>query len=165
MEYIGLYKKHLVMLDYLESENYVYQVWNAGIRKYFKTNSMLNAFAKLIKDLGKENIIFADDGEYWYKQYLKDEELYTDTYMEHAIGLSCKYDLKKLTNSKGKKLQKYKANRNYFNINPNCDGYEHIQKLVKVGWMKEYRPNFFKCTWQGIYWLECKYDLKIYEEE
>ena len=165
MEYIGLYKKHLIILDYLENENYVYTVWNLSIRKTFKTNSMLNAFAKVLQDLGKDNIIFTTDGEYWYKQYFKNEELYTDTYMEHTIGLSSKYSLKDLVNSKGKKLQKYRAYRNYFNINPSCDGYDHMQKLVKAGWMEEYRPNFFKCTWQGIYWLKCKYDLKIYEEE
>lgn len=164
MEYIGLYEKDVLWFEYCENENYYYRTYNGRIKR-FKTNSYLNAFAKCIHDLGQDNIIFTETGERWLKMYLENKDIYENTLMEHAIGLSRKYDLKNLVNSKGEKLKRYCAWRNYYNIEPNCDGYDVIQKLVKARFMKEYQPNYFKCTWQGIYWLECKYDLKIYEDD
>ncbi len=85
--------------------------------------------------------------------------------MEHAIGLSCKYNLKNLVNSKGKKLKRYKSYRNFFCTTPNTDDYQKIQELVNKGFMRETEPNYFTVTQEGYYWLECKYDLKIIKYE
>ena len=165
MDYIGLYKKDVLWIEYCESEHYYYRTYNGVAVKHFKTNSFLNAFAKCIHDLGQENITFTENGERWLKMYLTYKDVYENTLMEHAIGLSSKYNLKNLVNAKGEKLKRYCAWRNYYNVEPNDDDYDIIQELVKFGFMKEFQPSFFKCTWQGIYWLECKYDIKIYEDE
>lgn len=163
MEYIGLYKKDVLWIEYCENENYYYGTYNGTVRtKRFKTNSMLNAFAKCIHDLGQDNIIFTEKGEHWLKMYLENKDIYENTLMEHAIGLSSKYNLRNLINAKGEKLKCYWAGRNYYFVTPICDVYDVIQKLVKAGFMEKDQPYYFKCTWKGIYWLECKYDLKIY---
>ena len=166
MEYLGLYKKDILILEYCQNEKYYYWTWHGTItRKTFKTNSMLNAFAKTIKDLGTEDIVWSIDGEHWLKMYQENKDVYENTLMEHAIGLSKKYKLDNLVNAYGEKLKRYCAWRYHFYSEPIGKDYKTIQKLVKFGFMEEYQPNYFKCTWEGLYWLECKYDLEIYEDD
>lgn len=161
---VGYYHGKELVIFYHESENYEYTN-NYDVKRYFKINSGLKAVAKAFHDLGDENITRNEQDSYWYDLYQKNKKVYESTIMEHAIGLSCKYKLKKLVNSKGQKLKRYKAYRNYYNISPNCESYEEMQELVKAKFMEEYAPDFFRVTWQGYYWLECKYDLKIIKDE
>ena len=160
---LGYYKGRKLVIFYHESENYEY---TDGLKsEFFKTNSGLNAIAKTFHDLGLENITISNEGKFWYDLYQKNKIIYESTIMEHAIGLSNTYDLKNLVNSNGEKLKRYKCYRNYYNTNPNCDNYQEVQELVNKHFMKEIAPNYFAVTWQGYYWLECKYDLKIIKDE
>lgn len=157
---LGYYNEKKLVIYYHEDENYEYTN-NSDVRKHFKTNSGLNAVAKTFYDLGKENITLSEQGKYWFDKYQGRKIIYESEIMEHAIGLSVKYSLKNLVNSKGKKLKRYISYRNYYSTAPNCDSYQEVQELIKYGFMKEIEPNYFAVTWKGYYWLECKYDLII----
>ena len=85
-----------------------------------------------------------------------------NTIMESAIGLNKRYRLDNLVNAKGKPLKRFVAYRNYYNISAGCDRYDAIQELVKIGFMNEYRKDFYEVTEKGIKYLENKYKIKIY---
>lgn len=171
MEAVGIIKEtgELIKFWYNESEHYTYMV---GSRmKAFKTNSYVKAFIKIMLDLNikcdeiEDKITLTEKGK-WYLEMFKEVKLaYENERMEHAIGLSQSYRIKNrpILNSRNKPLKRYFYWRNYYNT-PEC-GDEKIEALVKEGLMEKTSDNFYKVTWQGLYWLETKYDLKIYRRK
>jgi len=169
MEIIGktIGGSDIITIYYDENENYHYDlenVFEATKSKRFKTNGMINAFAKVLHDLGRNNIDLTECGDYWNYQYSTYQKAYEGTKMEHACGLSCKYNINNLINSKEKKLKIFKSYRNYYSIAEGSVS-EEIDQLVKLSFMREYKPCFYEITWKGYYWLECKYDIKITNQE
>lgn len=90
-----------------------------------------------------------------------DEFLSINHIMESAIGLNKHYKLPP-TNELGQPLKRYIACRNYYNISPNCCGYNSIKRIVKAGYMEEFSRDFFRVTPAGVAYMEKKYNLKIF---
>ena len=75
--------------------------------------------------------------------------------MKHTIG----FEGDKV---KGRIYRQFEPVRNYYDAGKS--DIPHIQKLVKLGLMKEHRPNYFEVTEDGRKFLSMVLDVEILPE-
>ena len=129
------------------------------LKESVEVNHDLEAVIETEENAALDNTVIGDNEE---SESIESNIEINNTIMESAIGLNKRYRLDNLVNAKGKPLKRFVAYRNYYNISAGCDRYDAIQELVKIGFMNEYRKDFYEVTEKGIKYLENKYKIKIY---